>query len=55
MLVQNEPTDFVIKQQNFTSFLKGGAFANDDESVRNYDYVIDGFTVKEVEDHEENL
>lgn len=55
MLVQNEPTDFVIKQQNFTSFLKGGSLANDDESVRNYDYVIDGFTVKEVEDFEENL
>lgn len=54
-LVQNEPTDFLTKQQNFTEFRKGGAWGNDDTTIRPYDFTIDGFTVKEVEDYEENL
>jgi hypothetical protein len=55
MLLQNEPTEIVIKQQNFTQFMKGGSLANDDTEVRNYDYTLEGFTMKEVEDFEENL
>ncbi len=55
ILVQNEPLPLNFKQNNFTEFLKGGSWRESPEEVRNYDFTIDGFTLVEVEDFEEDL
>jgi hypothetical protein len=55
ILVNNKPDPYIIQQQNFTEFKKGGAIREINETAQPYDYTINGFTVLEVEDLEENI
>jgi sugar lactone lactonase YvrE len=55
ILVQNNAADFIVKQNNFTQFQKGGDYTEDQTEVRPYDYGISSITFNEVEDLEEAL
>jgi hypothetical protein len=55
ILINNEPTPFVYRQNNYTDFTKGGFLRESNEDSRPYDYTIDSIILEEVEDHEENI
>lgn len=55
ILVNNKPDPYIIQQQNFTEYTKGGAIREINLAAQPYDYTINGFTLNEVEDLEENI
>jgi hypothetical protein len=55
ILVNNKPDPYIIQQQNFTEYTKGGAIREINLDAQPYDYTINGFTLNEVEDLEENI